>query len=315
MKVGLQLYHFLWPGSPSDLGDRVREMAIAAEGSGFSSIWIMDHFFQLDRGFGPPDAVRYNRPTMEAYATLNYMAGVTRKVKLGALVTGNVYRHPGVLVKQVTTLDILSGGRAYLGIGAGWYGREAKGLGVPFPDSPAERFRRLAETLRIAKQMWSGDTAPFKGRYYQLEHPLCNPLPISEPHPPILVGGDGENTLLKLIARYADACNFHIGGPLPDYPQSIRDWYTNRVPRINRKIAKLGEFCRERGRSLEEIEVTVLATVKVGESAMSVEELIGLCKEMAGLGVDHIIFNMPDAHEIRPIKTIGEEVIPIVANI
>ncbi|OGD57496.1 hypothetical protein A3K78_01330 [Candidatus Bathyarchaeota archaeon RBG_13_52_12] len=315
MKVGLQLYHFYWPGSPEDIGEKIREMARTADDGGFNSIWVMDHFFQLAGGFGPPEAVRYDRPTMESYATLSHIAAATKRVKLGAMVTGNVYRHPGILIKQVTSLDVLSGGRAYLGIGAGWYRREARGLGVPFPESPGERFRRLAETLMIAKRMWSGNITPFKGRYYQLDEPLCSPPPITKPHPPILIGGDGERTLLKLIAKYADACNFHIGGPLEGYPESIRAWYANRVERISRKVTRMGEFCKKQGRSLDEIEVTILATVKVGEDAMSPKELVSLCREMNSLGVQHIIFNMPNAHEIDPLETIANEVIPQVSDI
>lgn len=315
MKIGLQLYHFHWPGSPEDVGQRVREMAQAADDNGYSSLWIMDHFYQLGRGFGPPEAVKVDAPTMESYATLSYMAGVTRRVKLGALVTGNVYRHPGILVKQVTSLDVLSGGRAILGIGAGWHEYEAKGLGVPWPESVGERFSRLEETLMVAKHMWSGSREPFNGRYYQLQAPIVSPPPLSKPHPPILVGGDGENRLLRLIARHCDMCNFHIGGPVEGYPPVIHEWYADRVERITRKVRKLRRLCEAQGRSLDDVEVTVLATVKVGPDAMTTDRIAALCREMAGLGVDHVIFNMPDAHAIKPIEVIGREVVPAVAEL
>lgn len=310
MKVGLQIYQFNWPGTPENTGSRLAEIAATADRLCFSSLWVMDHFWQVGKGFGPPED-----PMLEGYSTISYLAAVTKKLKLGLMVTGAPYRHPGVLVKTVTTIDVLSGGRAYLGIGTGWYQQEAAGLGVPFPKTRNELIGRFSETLRIAKHMWSGDTSPFIGRYYRLEHPLCNPLPLSKPHPPILIGAEGEHTMLRLIAKYGDACNFHIGGPLPEYSPTIREWYRDRVPRITRKLKKLGEFCEEVGRSPDEIEVTVLGTIKVAPEAMSVDEIVDLCRELSGLGVEHVIFNMPNVGEVKPVEVIGEEVIPQVADL
>src|SRR5512137_2385250 len=206
MKIGLQVPNFTWPGGPADIASKLAEIARTADETGFASLWVMDHFFQIgsrDRamGLGPAED-----EMLEGYSTLAYLAGFTKKVKLGTLVTGVIYRHPGILVKTVTTLDVLSGGRAYLGIGAAWNEREAKGLGVPFPPV-AERFQRLEEALQIAKQMWSDDNGPYAGRHYQLAETLNSPQPLSKPHPPILIGGTGEKKTLRLVAQYADACN------------------------------------------------------------------------------------------------------------
>ena len=314
MKIGLQLYYWDWPGSPQNIGEKVGELAKTAESAGFSSLWVMDHFFQLGGGFGPPEITRVDRPMLEGYSTMSYLAAVTERIKVGLLVTGNIYRHPGILVKTVTTLDVLSGGRAYLGIGAGWYEREARGLGVPFPSSVGERFNRLEETLQIVKHMWSRDHSPFKGTYYQLDEPMNSPQPLSRPHPPILIGGDGEKTLLRLIATYADALNFHIGGPLEEFPPYIREWYQTRRERLTRKLDKLKIFCDRVGRSFEDIERTVLATVKIAPHAMSAAEIVELCQELAEIGFQHTIFNMSNTHEITPLKIFGEEIIPKVAE-
>ncbi len=198
------------------------EIAKAADSAGFSSLWVMDHFFQVGQGFGPPEA-----PMLEGYSTMSYLAAVTQPIKVGLMVTGNFYRHPGILIKTVTTLDVLSGGRAYLGIGAGWYEREAKGLGVPFPPV-RERIERLEETLQIAKHMWRRDQSPFNGRYYQLDESINNPRSLSQPRTPILIGGEGEKKMLRLAAKYGDACNFQLGTPLKEYALWLREHYQNR---------------------------------------------------------------------------------------
>src|SRR6185503_17247308 len=206
MKISLQIPNFTYSDGPRELGKNLAEIARAAEDAGFSSIWVMDHFFQIgDRarsaGLGPAED-----EMLEGYSTLSYLAGITKKVRLGTLVTGVVYRHPGILIKTVTTLDVLSGGRAYFGVGAAWNEREARGLGVPFPPVK-ERFERLEETLQIAKQMWSENNGAYTGRHFQLAETLCNPQPLTKPHPPILIGGGGERKTLRLVAEYADACN------------------------------------------------------------------------------------------------------------
>src|SRR5512141_3337498 len=212
MKIGLQVPNFTYSGGPSRLGANLADIARAADEAGFYSLWVMDHFFQIgnrDRtsGLGPPED-----EMLESYSTLSYFAALTQRIKLGALVTGVVYRYPGILVKTVTTLDVLSGGRAYFGLGAAWNEAESRALGVPFP-RPGERLEREEEVLQIALQMWSGNEGPFNGKHYQLERTLCSPMPLSKPHPPIMVGGTGEKTALRLVAQYADACNlfFRMG--------------------------------------------------------------------------------------------------------
>jgi F420-dependent oxidoreductase-like protein len=315
MKIGLQLYNYNWQGAPENVGSTLVDVAKTAERVGFSSLWAMDHFFQLDRGFGPPEITKYDEPVLESYTTLTYLGGVTKKMKLGAMVTGNIYRHPGILIKMVTALDVLTGGRAYLGIGTGWYRREAEGLGVPFPETRCELFGRLEETLQIARHMWSGDRSPFKGKYYYLKEPINRPQPVYKPHPPILIGGDGEKTTLRLTAKYADASNMHVGGPVEWVPSGIKTWWEKRVERINRKIAKLKGFCKEFGRSLEEIELTVLATIELAEGKMKSSQLVELCGEMSALGIHHLIFNMPNAHTLRPIEIIGHDVIPYARSL
>src|SRR5207249_6782506 len=200
MKIGLQIPSFTWPGGPSQIAPTLARIGRAAEEAGFASLWVMDHFFQIGM-VGPPE-----EPMLEGYSALSYLAGVTRHVKLGTMVTGVTYRYPGILVKTITTLDVLSGGRAYLGIGAAWNEADHVGLGVPFPPL-AERFERLEETLQIVHQMWSGDEKPYNGKYYHLARLLNSPQTVQRPHPPILIGGSGERKTLRLVAQYGDACN------------------------------------------------------------------------------------------------------------
>ena len=311
MKIGLQIYHFDWPGSPRNIDTKLVEIATTAENAGFTDLWVMDHFFQVGSAFGPPEA-----PMLEGYSTISYLAAVTRQIKLGLLVTNNIFRHPGVLVKTVTTLDVLSGGRAYFGIGAGWYEREAKGLGIPFPPVH-ERIERLEETLQITKRMWKGDPTPFEGKYYQLDEPINNPPPISQPHPPILIGGEGEKKTLRLVATYGDACNFQLGTPLKDfeYPPWLTVRYQKHEEILTRKLEKLKEHCYKLGRPYDDIERTVLGTIKLAPDAMSSTEVVDLCQGLAKIGFQHIIFNMPNVHEIEPIEMIGKEIIPQVADI
>jgi len=315
MKVGLQLYYFEWPGSPQNTGSKLVEIAKTADANGFSSLWVMDHFFQLGDGFGPPKITRVEGPMLEGYSTISYLAAVTRYIKVGLMVTGNFYRHPGILVKIITTLDVLSGGRAYLGIGTGWNEREAKGLGVPYPQTRRELVERLEETLQIAKQMWTGKVTPFEGKYYQLAEPLNSPQPLSQPHPPILIGCEHEKKMLRLVAKYADAVNLHIGGPLGDFPPYIREWYFNREERLIRKLEKLKEYCNDIGRSYDDIERTVLATIRLAPDAMTSAEIVKLCQGLAKIGIQQVIFNMPNVHEIVPLKIFGEEIIPIVTEL
>jgi len=291
MRIGLQIPKFTWPGGPAELGRRLAEIARTADEAGFSSIWVMDHFFQIEY-VGSVD-----EPMLEAYTTLGYLAGVTRRARLGTMVTGVVYRHPGILVKSVSTLDVLSGGRAYLGIGAAWNEREARGLGVPFPPL-GERFERLEEALQIAKQMWSGQVGPYRGRHFQLAETLSSPQPLSRPHPPILVGGQGERKTLRLVAQYADACNL----------------FGTDAAQLRRKLDVLKSHCDQIGRSYEQIERTVLGTANLAPDGMSVSQVIATCRDLARLGIQHVIFNMPNVHDITPLETFGREIIPAVAG-
>src|SRR5216684_1097552 len=214
MKIGLTVPDFTWPGGPAKVGSTMAEIARTADQAGFESIWVMDHFWQI-RGNGPPE-----HEMLEGYTALAFMAGLTSRARLGTMVTGTPYRYPGVLAKTVTTLDVLSGGRAWLGIGVGDYEEEARGLGIPYP-SLKERFEMLEETLQICLRMWSGargDERPFEGTHYRLERPLNLPQSLSRPHPPILIGGDGEHKTLRLVARYADACSLR---PRPELPEKL----------------------------------------------------------------------------------------------
>jgi F420-dependent oxidoreductase-like protein len=290
MKIGLQLPNFTWPGGPAGLGARLADIARAADDAGFFSLWVMDHFFQISM-IGPPE-----NDMLEGYTTLGYLASLTRRVKLGTMVTGVIYRYPGILVKSVTTLDVLSGGRAYFGIGAAWNEQEARGLGTPFPPLGV-RFELLEEALQITKQMWSGAEGPYHGKHNQLDRTLCSPQPLSRPHPPILVAGGGEKKTLRLVAQYADACN--LFGP----PEAV-----------GAKLAVLRQHCVALGRDYDSIEKTTLGTVALEPGKMDANAVIAHCRALAAIGVHHAIFNMPNVHEIRPLEIFGREIIPAVAG-
>lgn len=292
MRIGLQIPRFTWPGGAGEIAPRLAEIARTADDAGFASIWVMDHFFQI------PNVGAAEEPMLEGYAALSYLAAHTRRARLGTLVTGAIYRHPGILVKTVTTLDVLSGGRAYFGVGAGWFEREARGLGVPFPPLK-ERFERLEETLQIAHQMWSGEVKPYTGRHYQLAETLTSPMPVSQPRPPILIGGMGEQKTLRFVAQYADACNL--------FARAGADI-------LRQKFDILKRHCEAVGRPYDEIEKTTLGTVHLGEGGVTAAEVIEQCRRLAGLGVQHAIFNMPNVHEIAPLETFGREIIPAVAG-
>ena len=291
MRIGLQIPSFTWSGSPASIRDKLVEIARTAEEAGFASLWVMDHFFQIPP-VGPAE-----QEMLEGYSTLAYLAAVTERATLGTLVTGVTYRHPGVLAKTVTTLDVLSGGRAVLGIGAAWFEREHLGIGVPFPPL-GERFERLEETLRIVKQFWSGEARPFEGRHYQLAETLDSPPPLTRPHPPILIGGMGERKTLRLVARYADACNlFTFAG----------------VPTLAQRLDVLRRHCEAEGRPYEAIEKTTLGTADFAKQKPA--ELVQHLRELAGIGIQHAIFNVPRVDELTALRTFGKEVIPEVAGL
>jgi alkanesulfonate monooxygenase len=289
MKVGLHVSNFTWPGGPGTIAEDLGRVAAAAEAQGFAKLSVMDHFWQIGN-IGPPE-----HEMLEAYTTLGFLAGRTQRIDLLAWVTAVVYREPGLLAKMVTTLDVLSGGRAWLGIGAAWNEAEARGLGVPFP-SMAERFERLEEALQICLQMWSGDDKPYSGRYYQLERTLNSPQALRRPHPPILIGGAGERKTLRLVAQYAQACNLFSS------------------PDLEHKLDVLRRHCDTVGRDYAEIEKTVIGPLDPGAGGQNVETLIESMGRLAGLGISHYHGSIPDVSSITPIEVLGQRVIPVVAD-
>jgi F420-dependent oxidoreductase-like protein len=295
MRLGLQIPSFSFPGGSPSIRSTLSDVAGAAEAAGFASLWVMDHWFQLpeDTGLGGPE-----EPMLEAYTTLGYLAHATQRIQLGPLVAGVHFRHPGALVTQATTLDVLAGGRTYLGLGAGWYGREARGLGFPFPDR-RERFERLEETLRIATAMFAGDRRPISGVHYTLAEPINVPAPLSRPRPRILVGGNGPRRTIDLVARYADACNILV----PDPGES------------RRLVDALRRRCDEIGRDAADIETTSLVEADLRPGRMSTADLVALARAQAAEGIEHLIINLPDVARIEQLALIGGEVIPEVAAI
>jgi len=288
LQVGLQVPDFTWPGGPGLLGSELATVARTADEAGFDFIAVMDHFFQI-RGVGPAE-----HEMLEAYTTLGYLAGCTSRARLLTLVTGAVYRHPGVLAKIVTTLDVLSGGRAWLGIGAAWNEEESRGLGIPFPPV-AERFERLEETLQICLQMWRGDETPFTGRHYQLERPLNSPQALSRPHPPIMIGGGGERKTLRFVARYAQACNLFPG------------------PDLAHKLDVLRAHCGAEGRDYDEIIKTCYYRFDVGERGERAGQVVGELGALAEMGFQAAIGQVARVWSVTPLEIIGNEVLPAVA--
>jgi len=293
MKIGLDIADFTWPAGPAKIGSTLGDIARTADEVGFDSIWVMDHFWQI-RMNGPE-----HHEMLEGYSALSYIAAVTKRAKLGTMVTGVVYHQPGILAKTVTTLDVLSGGRAWLGIGAAWNEAESRGLGIPFPPIK-ERFERLEETLQICQQMWEGKRGsekPFRSEHYQLERPLNSPQSLTRPHPPILIGGGGEKKTLRLVAQYADACNLF---PTPEIP---------------RKLDILREHCQAVGRNYEDIEKTSLFTFDLGDNGENLGKVIGGLKWLAGMGIQTVIGHVPKMYETKRLEAIGEKLIPAVADL
>ena len=299
MRAGLQVPYFTWPSGAASLGRTFGDIAKRAEEAGFYSLWVMDHFFQLP-GLGEADL-----DMLEAYTALGFAAARTSTIRLGTMVTGVTYRHPGLLVKAATTLDVLSGGRAYLGVGAAWYEREHLGLGVPFPPL-TERFERLEEALRIAKQMWGGDAGPFEGKHYRLAETICVPRPLSQPYPPILIGGHGEKETLRLVARYADAMN--VGTSFND----------DGVELVRRKLEVLRAHCDREGRPYDRIEKTVLLTLMVrpdgGGFWLAPEAALSVLRRMRDLGIDQAVFNMPNVDRPERIEYAAEQILQPIAG-
>jgi len=288
MRVGLQQCTYSWEGGVPAIAGSLGDIARNAEAAGFASFWLMDHFFQI-----PSQGVPERDPMLEVYTALGFVAARTSRMRLGALVAGAVYRYPSVLIKSATTLDVLSGGRAYFGVGAAWFEREAQGLGIPFPPRP-ERFRLLEDTVRLARHSWSGETAAFLGRTLTASEPIQNPAPLTRPHPPILIAGRGPKRTLGLVARYADAWNIIA---LP-----------KEGPRF---LGALRERCSQIGRDPGEIETTVLDADdwRREENAAyqwSPEWELARLRTWRDIGFDHVIVNMPDAHDPAKLRLFGE---------
>jgi len=313
MKLGLQMPYYTYPGGPEQLGPTFGRIVRDADAAGFYSAWVMDHFFQIG-GWGSK-----SREMLEAYSALSYAAALTNRIRLGALVSGVTYRHPGILVKTATALDVLSGGRSYFGIGAAWDDEEHAGLGVPFP-STAERFELLEEALRVAHQMWSGEVSSFEGSHLHLAETLNSPNSIQRPHPPIIIGGDGEQKTFRLIARYGDACNLIIITSNPDN-------YMRGVDFARRKYEVLRQRCEEGSRDYAEIEKTTLSGLIVtrdgkrpegtldtpeAQALMTPAQAIEYFHSLAEIGTDHAIFNTPIMHIPGAFDVWAEEIIPAV---
>ena len=294
MHIGLQIPSFKYPGGTEAIRPKLKEIVTTAEGAGFYSLWVMDHYYQIKGLFGEA----YTDPMLESYTTLGYFAGLTEKVYLGTLVTGVIYRHPAVLLKMVNTLDILSGGRAYLGIGAAWYEDEAKGFGIPYPPT-AERFELLEDNLKLAKALWDNDEISFAGKHYAAPAITNNPRPISKPHPRIMVGGTGPKKTLRLVAQYADATN-------------IGDWVGKA--NMGEALDTLKTHCQALGRDYDSIEKTCLSTAHLS-GGDTVDGLINRIKEFSQMGFTHVIFNMPDVYQITPLETFANKIIPATSQL
>ncbi|RKN41658.1 LLM class F420-dependent oxidoreductase [Streptomyces hoynatensis] len=287
MELGLHVQNFTWPGGPRQLGPTLAKVARTAEAGGFSRLTVMDHLWQIGI-LGPPE-----QEMLEGYTALGFLAAHTERVLLHTLVTGVVYRHPGLLAKAVTTLDVLSGGRAGLGIGAAWNDAEAIGLGLPFPPL-AERFERLEETLRICRQMWSGSEEPFEGAHYRLGRTLNSPQSLSRPHPKIMIGGSGERKTLRLVARYADACNI---------------FHTAETPR---KLDALREHCAREGRDYAEIEKTTVLRLGPGAKANEVLAELRAAHELGFTAV--YLTTLAEQDPFPALEMCATEVIPEISS-
>ncbi len=295
MKLGVHLVTFTYPGGPAAIGPTLARVGVAAEDAGVTNLSVMDHYLQI-RSIGGADA-----PMLEGYTTLGYLAGHTRTAELQLLVTGVTYRHPGLLAKIVSTLDVLSGGRAVLGIGAAWYEREHAAYGVPFPPL-AERFERLEETLRIVHQMWSDDDGPFEGRHYQLVETINSPQPLTRPHPLIMIGGAGEKKTLRLLAAYGDACNLFAG------PQST-------PAQVKAKLDVLAGHCEREGTNYGRIRKTILWAGPLDTDPAGGEAFAEAMAGYAEVGIDEVHVMPPGDDPVGFIGGLGDHVIPHLRNL
>jgi F420-dependent oxidoreductase-like protein len=289
VKLGLQIPDFTWAGNPEQLGATLATVARTADDAGFEHIMLMDHFFQI-KSVGPPE-----HEMLEAYTALGFVAAHTSRARLGTLVTGVHYRYPGVLAKIITTLDVLSGGRAWLGVGAGWNEEESRGLGIPFPPV-AERFEQLEEALQICLQMWAGDEKPYDGKLFHLDRPLNSPQALTKPHPPIMIGGGGEKKTLRLVAKYAQACNLFSS------------------PDLGHKLDVLREHCEREGRDYDEIDKTAYYAYNVGDKGENTAKIIDDLGRLSEQGIQTAIGGVANVSTISPLEVIGNEIIPAVAS-
>lgn len=294
MHIGLQIPSFKYPGGTAAIRPKLKEIVTTAEASGFYSLWVMDHYYQIKGMFGEA----YTDPMLESYATLGFFAGLTEKAYLGVLVTGVIYRHPAVLMKMVNTVDILAGGRTYFGIGAAWYEDEAIGNGIPYP-STSQRFEELEDSLQLAKALWANDEISFRGKHFSAPAITNNPPPLSSPHPRIMIGGTGPNKTLRMVAQYADACN-------------IGEWVGEE--NMQKALDTLKGHCNALGRDYDTIEKTCLCTVHLSGNN-TVDSVMSRLTRLAEMGFSHAIFNMPDVYKITPLQTFGEEIIPAAAEL
>jgi probable F420-dependent oxidoreductase, Rv1855c family len=288
--LGLHLPNFTYPAGPPGLRDDLGRIAMAAEDAGFTKLSVMDHVWQIGP-VGPPEL-----DMLEAYTALGFLAAKTERIELLAWVTAVVYREPGLLAKCVSTLDVLSGGRAWLGIGAAWNEQESHGLGLPFPPT-AERFERLEEALQIFLQMCSDDEGPYQGKHYRLGRTLNSPQPLQRPHPPILIGGGGEKKTLRLVAQYAQACNLFAS------------------PDLAHKIDVLREHCAAVGRDYDEIEKTVMLPFDLRAGDQAVDELLQRLSELSKLGITHVHGRLLDVEQPATMELMAGKVIPEAAKL
>jgi F420-dependent oxidoreductase-like protein len=288
MKLGIQIPSFTFPGGPQRLGADLARIATAADEGGFDVISVMDHFFQIEM-VGPPE-----QEMLEAYTTLGYLAAHTKRATLMTLVTGAIYREPGLLAKIVSTLDVLSEGRAMLGVGAGWNQQESEGLGFAFP-SMSERFERLEECLQICLQMWSDDDGPYKGEHFSLGRTLNSPQSLSRPHPPILIGGSGEKKTLRLVAKYAQACNLFPG----------------TQEEMKHKLDVLRKHCENEGTDYDAILKTTFYMMDTTKT--SSQQMVDELGQLAEWGFDLALGGVMEIDTIAPLEKIAAEVIPAIA--
>ncbi|MGA2664093.1 MAG: LLM class F420-dependent oxidoreductase [Nitrososphaerales archaeon] len=309
MKFGIQHPSFTFDGDGPAIVDSLKAVAVRGEELGYDSFWVMDHFHQI------PSVGQPQEPMLEGWMTLSVLAGLTSKIKLGTMVTGNTYRHPSVLAKMGATLDVLSKGRLFMGIGAAWNDQEASAYGIPFP-STKERLQRLDEAVQVLLRMWTDERASFDGKFYQLREAYCNPKPIQKPHPLILIGGSGEKRTLRTVAKYGDASNIF-----------------GSAETVKRKLGILREHCRDVGRDYDSIVKSKLGRVVLGDRESiekgfermgpgmtrermrefltygTPEEIRREVESFREAGIDYLIFSFDPRQEVEAVTSFGKEVV------